>query len=645
MHYFVSVCRALDCSLNGSDPVNVAYTLTVDKSGNGNFTTIQEAIDSIPLSNSQWVRISVASGTYTEKVTIQYNKTCIYLEGAGSQFTSIEWNDHEQTDTSATFTSFSDNFVAKGITFKNTYVQDVFNYKPALAARIYGDKSAFYHCSFVGLQDTLWDATGRHYYNNCYFEGVVDFIFGYARSIFQGCLINVTVGIYAPIKSPGSITAQGRKSKEENNGFVFKDCVIEGTGKAYIGRAYGAYSTVIVYNSQLSDVIDPRGWSSWLFPGQEENFLYVEASNRGAEADTSKRVPWLKTLNDDQLNQFVDISYIDNEGWISKLPKLFYVCKGLDCTLNGGQVAKIINVDKSGQAEFATIQSAIDSVPPNNNQWIKIQISHGVFREKVNIPGDKSCIYLNGGGSKFTFIEWNDHELTGQSATFTSNGENIVARGITFVNTYNSPLNKGEEQHNLTQAVAAFINGDKTAFYHCAFAGVQDTLYDQSGRHYFRECYIQGAVDFIFGNGQSIYEGCTLNYSTGVYGPPNSLGYITAQGRESESETSGFVFKSCTVTGTRGKTYLGRAYRAYSRVIFANSVLTDVVQPLGWDAWFHVGHEEQLTFAEANCIGAGADISQRVPWIKTLNQNEVDSFTSLTYIDGDGWMAKLPPLN
>lgn len=54
---------------------------------------------------------------------------------------------------------------------------------------------------------------------------------------------------------------------------------------------------------------------------------------------------------------------------------------------------------------------------------------------------------------------------------------------------------------------------------------------------------------------------------------------------------------------------------------------------------------EQLTFAEANCIGAGADISQRVPWIKTLNQNEVDSFTSLTYIDGDGWMAKLPPLN
>lgn len=64
-------------------------------------------------------------------------------------------------------------------------MENEFNYTPALAARIYGDKSAFYHCAFVGLQDTLWDVSGRYYYNNCYFEGLVDFIFGDARSIYQ----------------------------------------------------------------------------------------------------------------------------------------------------------------------------------------------------------------------------------------------------------------------------------------------------------------------------------------------------------------------------------------------------------------------------------------------------------------------------
>ena len=70
-------------------------------------------------------------------------------------------------------------------------------------------------------------------------------------------------------------------------------------------------------------------------------------------------------------------------------------------------------------------------------------------------------------------------------------------------NTYNDPypLDKG-----ILPALAAKIQGDKNAFYNCAFLGVQDTLWDNRGRHYFRHCYIEGGVDFIFGDGQSIYE-------------------------------------------------------------------------------------------------------------------------------------------
>lgn len=56
------------------------------------------------------------------------------------------------------------------------------------------------------------------------------------------------------------------------------------------------------------------------------------------------------------------------------------------------------------------------------------------------------------------------------------------------------------------QAVAIRISGDQAAFWGCGFFGAQDTLHDDRGRHYFKDCYIQGSIDFIFGNGKSFYE-------------------------------------------------------------------------------------------------------------------------------------------
>lgn len=70
-------------------------------------------------------------------------------------------------------------------------------------------------------------------------------------------------------------------------------------------------------------------------------------------------------------------------------------------------------------------------------------------------------------------------------------------------NSYNYPI---DNDHPVKVAVAARISGDKSAFYDCTFLGFQDTVYDYDGRHYFKNCTITGAIDFIFGNGQSIYE-------------------------------------------------------------------------------------------------------------------------------------------
>ena len=60
------------------------------------------------------------------------------------------------------------------------------------------------------------------------------------------------------------------------------------------------------------------------------------------------------------------------------------------------------------------------------------------------------------------------------------------------------------------QAVALRISGDAAVFMGCQFIGTQDTLYDHKGRHYFQDCYIAGSMDFIFGDGLSMYKVRTL---------------------------------------------------------------------------------------------------------------------------------------
>ncbi|OAY48896.1 hypothetical protein MANES_05G013700v8 [Manihot esculenta] len=308
-----SVCKANE----------VANTIFVDKSGKGNFTAIQKAIDSIPQNNTEWIRIQISADKYSEKVVIPANKPFIFLEGAGRNNTSIEYGDDQDLPTSATFISYADNIKAEGITIKNTYNlqnggQNI-TMKRATAIRIQGDKSAFYDCAFVGIQDTFFDDKGSHYFKNCYIEGAIDFIYGSAQSIYEECVISLNVGKYDP-GLPSSITAQKKAEPEDPSGFVFKNCEITGTGKAHLGRAWGPYSTVIIYNSTISDIILPQGWNAWHFVGHEENFTYVEANNTGAGADTSRRVPWLKKFDASELSKFVDLSYIDRDGWIEKLP-------------------------------------------------------------------------------------------------------------------------------------------------------------------------------------------------------------------------------------------------------------------------------------------------------------------------------------
>ena len=78
--------------------------------------------------------------------------------------------------------------------------------------------------------------------------------------------------------------------------------------------------------------------------------------------------------------------------------------------------------------------------------------------------------------------------------------------------------------------------------------------------------------------------------TTRLLGPGGHRGCITAQGRESAKESTGFVFHFNAVTGT-GPALLGRAYRMHSRILFYKSYMDKIIAPEGWSAWNSGGHE------------------------------------------------------
>nr|CAB3478260.1 unnamed protein product [Digitaria exilis] len=171
-------------------------------------------------------------------------------------------------------------------------------------------------------------------------------------------------------------------------------------------------------------------------------------------------------------------------------------------------------VDKNpALGDFTTIQAAIDSLPAINLVRVVIRVNAGVYTEKVTISAMRAFITLEGAGADSTIVQWGDtaDSPTGpkgrplgtfNSATFAVNAQYFLARNITFKNT--SPVPKPGATGK--QAVALRVSADNAAFVGCKFLGAQDTLYDHSGRHYYKECYIEGSVDFIFGNALSLYE-------------------------------------------------------------------------------------------------------------------------------------------
>ncbi|MCO5595128.1 hypothetical protein L7F22_049166 [Adiantum nelumboides] len=297
---------------------------------------------------------------------------------------------------------------------------------------------------------------------------------------------------------------------------------------------------------------------------------------------------------------------------------------------------KTIVVAKDGSGHFTSVQAAINSISKSNKQRVIISIKAGIYREKVKV--DVPWVTFQGAGPRLTEIQWGDMASTKgpdgkQLSTFGSasvavNGDHFTARDISFRNTAPPPPGGAVGR----QAVALRISGDFGAFFNVNFYGAQDTLYDHKGRHYFYRCYIEGSIDFIFGNGRSFYMQCRLHSIA------NPSGSLTAQKRQSTDENSGFSFVKCVVTGS-GSIYLGRAWGPASRVVFSLTYFDNIILPQGWFDWADPKRQKTVFYAEYKCFGPGANRDKRVSWSRVLTGEQAKPFLHTGFINGETWLT------
>ena len=279
-------------------------------------------------------------------------------------------------------------------------------------------------------------------------------------------------------------------------------------------------------------------------------------------------------------------------------------------------------VARDGTGEFRNIDDAIEVCRAFMDYHKVIFVKKGIYKEKLIIPSWLTNIEICGEDAEQTVITWDDHANirtqerpkgmgTFRTYTLKIEGSDITLKNITIEN----------NSARLGQAVALHTEGDRLVFVNCRFLGHQDTVYTGVGgsRQLFRNCYIEGTTDFIFGPGTAWFEDCEIRSKA------NS--YITAASTPKD-QPYGYVFNRCRLTADEGidKVYLGRPWRDYGYTLFMNCDLGSHIRPEGWHHW-KKNREQTARYLECGNTGTGADTTGRVGWSRQLDKKEAKKIT------------------
>lgn len=308
---------------------------------------------------------------------------------------------------------------------------------------------------------------------------------------------------------------------------------------------------------------------------------------------------------------------------------------------------KELYVSINDKNAFDTIEEALDAAKKYDGMQVVIHIAAGVYNEKIVV--NQNNISLIGENENNTKITYSDsaHDIMPEGderGTFRTSSVFIDADY--FYAAHLSFLNEAGQGEEVGQAIAAYVDGDNMIFENCRFEGYQDTLFTaplpkkeklprgfkgpkefaprRHGRHLYKNCFISGNIDFIFGSATAYYENCEIF----MRDRHNEFsGYVVAPSTY-EGEKYGYVFNHCRFTSDCPKesAYLGRPWRNYAKTVILNSEIGAHIKKEGWHDWNKKDAWDTMFFAEYGNFGEGAG-QERAPFVKILTSKEASEYT------------------
>ena len=297
----------------------------------------------------------------------------------------------------------------------------------------------------------------------------------------------------------------------------------------------------------------------------------------------------------------------------------FFAFSFLISVLNFAQDKNFYTVSKDGTGDFVSIQDAINNMKAFPAERITIFIKNGIYKEKVKLHEWNSNLILKGESKDLTIITFDDYFKKidiGRNSTFFTptllvEGNDAILKNLTIQNS----------SGDIGQAIALSINANRVSVINCKLLGNQDTLYlTGEGKYFFKNTYIEGTTDFIFGSTTAFFENCE------IFSKKDS--FITAASTQENAEF-GFVFEGCQFTAAKNisKVFLGRPWRIYAKTAILNSTLGNHILPDGWENWNKKEAEKTSFYAEFNNSGNGSEVKNRVKWSHQLTAKQAKMYS------------------